>query len=191
MIQGRAADLNVTHRRSGARVGWESGAIMSIAPASGRRTVSGLSLASCDSQAQSLGSCSDPPDSCSVWQQPAASFTCPAFALQQQSGIATRSERKAEKMTLKGFKAIKEFDVYHAVSSPLTNGFTCNKPREDQTLKIYSGAVFFRRIPCMHVPHARVPCKWGVILPIRYEGQCSSQTRHQPCVVSPPTPAGA
>jgi len=104
MIQGRAAELTVMLGRSGDRDGLESGAIMSVAPASGRRTVSSLSLASCDSQAQSFGSCSDPPDSCSVWQQPAASFRCPAFALQQQSGIATRSERKAEKMALKGFK---------------------------------------------------------------------------------------
>ena len=104
MIQGRAAYLTVMPRSSGARVGLESGAIMSVAPSAGSRNVSGLFFASCDSQAQSFESCSDPPDSCSVWQQPAASFTCSAFALQQQSGIATRSERKAEKMTLKGLK---------------------------------------------------------------------------------------
>ena len=105
MIQGRAEHLTVMPVESGGRVGLESGAIMTIAPASGKRTVSGLSLASCDSQAQSLGLCSDPPDSCSAWQQPAVSFTCPAFALlQQQSGIATRSESKAEKMKLKRFK---------------------------------------------------------------------------------------
>ena len=106
MIQGRAEHLTVMPVESGGRVGLESGAIMTIAPASGKRTVSGLSLASCDSQAQSLGLCSDPPDSCSAWQQPAVSFTCPAFALlQQQSGIATRSESKAEKMKLKRFKS--------------------------------------------------------------------------------------
>jgi hypothetical protein len=106
VIQGRAADFGVILRRSSAGDGVASGVMMSITSASGRRTVSGLSLASCDSQAQSIGSCPASPD-CSVWQQPADSFTCSAFALQQQSGIATRSERKAEEMTLKRFKAKK------------------------------------------------------------------------------------
>ena len=107
MIQDRGAEIVVMRRRTGATFCSESGVIMSVTPSAGRRTFSGLSLASCDSQAQSLGSCSDPPDSCSVWQQPDDSFTCSAFALQQQSGIATRSERKAEEMILKRFKAKK------------------------------------------------------------------------------------
>lgn len=104
MIQGEAEEMKGIPRKTGVRVESEPGAFMSAAPASGRRTVSGLSLASCDSQAQSMGSCPVPSDSFSVWQQLAASLTCSALALQQQSGIATRSERKAEKMTFNGFK---------------------------------------------------------------------------------------
>jgi hypothetical protein len=115
VIQGRTEDIGVMPWGSGASDGSASGVTMSVTSASGRRSVSGLSLASCVSQAQGMGSCPVPPD-CSVWQQPAASSTCPASALQQQSGIATRSERMAVKMSLKDFKG--SLGVMNPLGSP-------------------------------------------------------------------------